>query len=311
MRHRATGLTLALLAAFCAASAVILGWRIAGQATARPLSGHETLTLTATRASYFSPARLTEITGAGLEVTDTITAVAGTGYPSIAVWDVRTSMYDTASHQQLEPASRTVAFDRGTAVLVDCCGGNINGNALIRQPGIAGWAFPVGTRKQAYAVFDTVLDKPVPVTYSGTETVDGIPAYRFTEHVSAARDGYSPLSSTDPELYSLYRVYWIDPRTGMLLNVSENEDLYLVSPADGSVVTHLLRADLHTTQATVRRLASQDARDRDGIARLAGARLALLGMTCVLVLGACYPLARGLGTESLRRLPSSRSPGGQ
>ena len=222
--------------------------------------------MTAADASYFSPTKLTEITGAGVEVIDTFTAVASTGYPAIAIWDVRRSMYDTTNHQQLEPVSRTVVFDRRTAQLINCCGGNINGDALIRQAGIAGWAFPAGTRKQTYYVFDTVLNKPEPATYSGTETVDGIAAYTFTQDIPVAKAGFSPLSPTDPELYSMHRVYWVDPEVGMLLNVTESEDLYLVTPTTGAVVTHLFRADLHTTSATVRRLASQDARSRHQIA---------------------------------------------
>jgi len=310
MKRRAIGLLLAGLAAglaaCCAASAVVLGWRI----PARPLSERETATLTAARASYFSPTRLTEITGAAIEVTDTITAGASPGYPAIAVWDVHRSVYDTTNHQQLEPTSRTVVFDRKTAELINCCGGSINGNGLIRQDGIAGYAFPVGTGKQTYYVFDAVLDKPEPVAYSGTDTVDGIATYRFTEDISAANAGFSPLSPTDPELYTMHRVYWVDPETGTVLKVTENEDLYLVKAATGSVATHLFTADLHTTPATVGRLASQDAHGRNEIARVASARLVLFGAAgglaltagCLLVL-----LVLGAGRTWLRR----RSPGGQ
>jgi hypothetical protein len=155
-------------------------------------------------------------------------------------------------------------------------------------------------------VFDTVLNQPVPVTYSGTGTVDGIPAYQFTEDIAAARAGYSTLSSTDPQLYSMHRVYWVDPQTGMLLSLSEDQDLYLVSPASGSVVTHLLRADLHATPATVRRLARQDARVRHEIARTADARLVLFGVAGALAAAAGVLLARRPGTGSLRRLPGGQ-----
>jgi hypothetical protein len=315
MRRRAAGLTLAGLAVVCAASAVVLGGRIAGQLTERPLNGRETVTLTAARASYVSPARLTEITGAAMEVTDTITAAASTGYPAIAIWDVHRSVYDTTNHQQFEPMSRTVVFDRKTAELVNCCGGSIDGNGLIWQDGIAGYAFPVGTRKQAYSVFDAVLDKPEPVAYSGTDMVNGIPAYRFTEEISAANAGFSPLSSSEPELYSMDRVYWVDPETGTLLKVTENEDLYLVNAATGATVTHLFDANLRTTPATVGRLASQDARSRDEIALMARARLAALGTAGGLALLAGCLLAGPLLARSLRagarRLRRSRSPGGQ
>jgi Porin PorA len=312
MNRLATGLALTGLAACCAAGAVTLGWRASGRAADRPLGGQETVILTAAHASYLSPTTLKEVTDADIEVTDTITPAADAGYPAVAIWDIHSSSYDTTSHQQLAPMSRTVAFDRTTAGLVNCCGGNINGDALIRQSGIAGWAFPVGTRKQTYYVFDPVLDKPEPATYSGTDTVDGILAYQFTEVIPATKAGFSPLSATDPELYALRRLYRVDPETGMLLDVTEDEDLSLVSPATGSVVTHLFRADLHATPATVARLASQDARSRDETARASDARLALLGLACllaVLALIAGWPIVRGRGTGRPRRPLAACSPG--
>ncbi|MGH3248211.1 MAG: porin PorA family protein [Trebonia sp.] len=314
MNRLATALVLTGLAACCAAAAVTVGGHAAGRAADRPLGGQQTVTLTAAHASYLSPTTLKEVTDADIEVTDTITPAGGAGYPAVAIWDIHRSSYDTTSHQQLAPMSRTVAFDRTTAGLVNCCGGNINGDALIRQSGIAGWAFPVGTRKQTYDVFDPVLGQPEPATYSGTDTVDGILAYQFTEVIPATKAGFSPLSATDPKLYALRRRYWVDPETGMLLDVTENEDLSLVSPATGSVVTHLFRADLDATPATVAQLASQDARTRDEIARASDARLALFGVAVLLALLALlagWPVVRGRGTGRQRRRPAARSPGGR
>ena len=311
MKSYLTGLTLAGLAVLLAASAVVLGWRIAGQASDRSLSDHETVTLTAAGASYFSPTRLAEITNAALVETDTITAAASGGYSAIAVWDVRESVYDATNDQQLEPTSRTVAFDRESAELVNCCGENIDGDGLIWQDGIAGYAFPVGTRKQTYDVFDTVLDKPEPFAYSGTDIVDGMPAYRFAENISAAKAGFSALSSADPQAYSMHRVYWVDPEPGMLLKVTENEDLYLANPTTGSPVTQLFQADLQTTPATVERLASQDAGRRGEIALLANARLVLFVVACGLALLAGCLLVRRAGRRLGRRLLPSRSPDGQ
>jgi hypothetical protein len=108
MKRRTTGLLLAGLAAglaaCCAASAVALGWRIPGQAAARPLSEHETATLTAAHASYFSPTRLTEITGAAIEVTDTITAGASPWLPG---------------HRRLGRAQIRVRHDQPSAARAD------------------------------------------------------------------------------------------------------------------------------------------------------------------------------------------------
>jgi Porin PorA len=305
-RHLA-GLIAAGLAAFLAASAVILGWRVAGQAAEAPLSEPVTATLTATHASYFSPTRLTEITGANLEVTEAITGNTSASYPGIAVWDVSGSVYDTTNHQRLEPMSRTLVFDRKTAELVNCCGESVNGNGLIWQSGIAGYVFPPGTRKQTYDVFDTVLDEPQPFAYSGPDAVDGVPAYRFAENVSGAYAGFSPLSSAEPELYSVRRVDWVDPETGAVLKVTEDEDLYLADPATGAAVTQLFDANLSTTPATVARLASQDARARNEITLAGTVRILSFCLAGGFAVTAAFLLAR---KPRLRPLPPA-FPGGQ
>ena len=104
-------------------------------------------------------------------------------------------------------------------------------------------------------------------------------------------------------------VYWVDPETGMPVKVTEDEDLYLVNPVTGSVVTQLFRADLRTTPATAARLASQDARDRDKISLAANVRLVLLGAAWVLALIAGCLLARGPWIELFRRPLPARPPG--
>jgi len=306
MTRRVTGLIAAGLAAFFAASAVLLGWRAAGQVAADSRGGQVTAILTATHASYFSPTRLKEITGANLEVTEDITGAADAGYPAIAIWDVSTSVYDTTSRQRLEPTSATLVFDRKTAELINCCGDSVNGNGLIWQSGIAGYAFPAGTRKQTYDVFDTVLDEPEPFAYSGTDVVDGVPAYRFAENISAAYAGLSPLSSAEPELYSVRRVDWVDPETGAVLKITEDEDLYLVNPATGYPVMHLFDADLAATPATVARLASQDARGRNEIALAGAARIVIFCLAGVSAVTAGCLLAR---EPWLRLLPPVLSGG--
>jgi hypothetical protein len=310
MTRRVTGLIAAGLAVFFAASAVILGWRAAGQAAwfshGVSRGGQVTAVLTATRASYFSPTRLKEVTGADLEVTQDITDSTSPGYPSIAVWDVATSVYDTTNRQRLEPTSATLVFDRTTAELINCCGDNVNGNGLIRQSGIAGYAFPAGTRKQTYDVFDTVLDQPEPFAYTGTDVVDGVPAYRFAENISAAFAGFSLLTSAEPELYSVRRVYWVDPETGAVLKATENEDLYLVNPATSATLTDLFDANLSTTSATVARLASQDARERNEIALLGTVRILLFCVAAAFAVTAGWLFARG---QLLRLVPRALSGG--
>jgi Porin PorA len=256
------GLAVSGLAIACAAIAVVVAGHITGPAARSAVRERQTIVLTGERAAYLSPTRLTEVTGASMQVTDTLTGAAEAGFPQISVWSEVSSPYDTTHRQPLEPMSRTFAFDAATAELVNCCDQNINGNAVIPQRGIAGWVFPRTTRKQTYDVFDTTLDAPEPFSYSGTATVGGIRAYRFEENITAAPAGFSLLSKAEPELYSMHRTYWVDPETGALLKITEDEDLYLVRPRTGSTVTHLFAADLSTTPATVASLVRQDRRGR-------------------------------------------------
>jgi hypothetical protein len=295
------GLTISGLAIACAAIAVVLGGHLAGQRARSPASERETITLTAARASYLSPTRLAEITGAAIEVTDTIRGAAEAGFPQIAVWTEVSSGYDTTNRQPLEPMSRTFAFDRTTAELVNCCDQNINGNAVIPQRGIAGWVFPRTTRKQTYDVFDTTLDEPEPFAYSGTDTVGGIRAYKFEENISAAPAGFSLLSKAEPELYSMHRTYWVDPATGALLKISENEDLYLVRPRTGATVTDLFAADLSTTPATVASLVRQDTRGRAAGTAAEHDPLLFLGLAGALAAAAEVLSAFGAGGRAVPR----------
>ena len=153
------GLVAAGLAAFFAVTGLLPSLLIAGHTAQPGLNNPETLVLTASDATYLNPVTLADVSGAHIEETESVTPQGG-GSSSVAVATVTTVRYDATRHQQLEPASRTFAIDRATAQLVSCCGANINGNAAIRQSGLSGYAFPGGTRRQAYDVFDTVLGRP-------------------------------------------------------------------------------------------------------------------------------------------------------
>ena len=304
-RHfQLAGLLAAGLAAFFAATALFPALPVIDYAVPPALSNPETLVLTASDATYLSPVSLAEVSGARIEEADTLTPDDSAGNSSVAVWTVTTSAYDATHHQQLEPVSRTFAIDPATASLVSCCGANIDGNLLIRQSGLSGYMFPAGTRRQAYDVFNIVLDRPEPAAYSGSGTIDGISAYRYTEDITAARAGFSPLSATDPELYSVRNSYWIDPRTGAVLAIDAAEDLYLASSpaASGPATSPLFDADLVTTPATVAALAAQDRAVRHDITVARDLRLACLVLAIVLAGVAWLALWRR------RSPPASRHP---
>jgi DUF3068 family protein len=294
---RLTGLILAGAGAFLIVLAIVAPVYITSQVIEFPLNEYETVTLTATGASYFSPVKLTEITGADLRATYTIKGDAAAGGGSIAVWDEFAYIYDTTSNLPVQPMSRVLAFNRRTAQLVQCCGESVNGKPVL-QAGLAGIVFPIGTRKQTYQVYDTTLDRPVPFAYTGTVKVDGVPAYEFTGDTGPQDIGYTPLSATEPEFYSMRLEYWADPETGAVLKISEHEDEYL--SRQGKPAVTVLDADLTTTPATVASLVRLDRGGR--------AKVRLLDVVLPLVLAGAGIVSLGAGVLLARKPGQKASP---
>ncbi len=266
MRRR-VGLVLAGLGTCLIVFAVLMPTWVSSRVLKFPLNEYATATLTAGNASYFSPAKLTEMTGVNMEATYTIKGNAAAGSSSTAVWNQFIYVYDQTNKLPFQTMTRTFAFNRRTAQLIDCCGANVNGDSSVEQTGIVGYVFPIGTQKQTYDVFDTNLNKPMPFTYAGTGTVDGIQAYRFTENVSPTQNGTQVLpgslvgesqaSVVLPQYYQMHLTYWIDPDTGALLNATENEKLTLRN-SQGAQALLLLDANLAMTPTSVNGLVALD-----------------------------------------------------
>ena len=264
---RRTGLVLAGLGACLIVFALLQAFWVTGQVVKFPLNQYATVTLADPNATYFSAAKLTEMSGVNLEATYTIKGNAAAGSSSTAVWNQFIYVYDQSNKLPVQTITRTFAFDRRSAQLVNCCGANVSGDSSIQQHGYVGYVLPIGTKKQTYDVFDTNLNKAVPFTYAGIGDVDGTQAYKFTENVSPTKNGTqtvpgslvnsSAASVTLPQFYEVHTTYWIDPVTGALLNVTQNEKLTLRN-TDGSTALSLLNANLVATQASIDGLVAID-----------------------------------------------------
>jgi len=276
--RRVTGLILVVLGIILIAAAIVLPTYVSGQIVKFPLNESTTATLAGTGVSYFSQTKLTEKTGVSVRATYTIQGDAAAGSSSTAVWNQTASVRDVTNNLPVSAQTRRFAFDRHTAVLVNCCGANVNGNHAVHQTGIVGYVFPMGTQKQTYQVFDTTLNRAVPFTYSGTADVHGIQTYIFTENVSPTKvtsvtvpGAFFHLQAktvTLPELYQIHLVYWVDPETGALLNVNENEKVTLQNPATGGTVAVLFDGDLVATPATVTEVVNLDSSGRTELSLL-------------------------------------------
>jgi len=267
-----------------------------------PLNEYASVTLTGSNASYFSPTKLTELTGVNMEATYTIKGDAAAGSSSTAVWNQFIYIYDQTNKLPFQTMTRTFAFNRRNAQLVDCCGANVNGNSSIRQTGYVGYVLPIGTQKQTYDVFDTNLNKPAPFAYAGTSTVNGIQAYRFTENVAPTQIGTQTLpgslvgmsqaSVTLPQYYQNQVTYWIDPDTGALLNATQDEKLTL-RDSTGAQALLLFDANLAATPASVTGLVALDNSQRS--------KMSLVTMILPLVTGIVGVILLVVGILLFRR----------
>ena len=269
--RRVIGIALAGLGAFLLVAALLLRVYVGGQLIKFPLNEYVKTTLLGKNVSYFSPALVRKVTGATIQVTDTVKGDAKAGNSSTAVWNEFTWLYDLTNHKEYALSTRRAAFNRRTALLVDCCGASINGHSTIRQTGVSGYVFPLGTQKQTYDVFDTNVNRAMPFHYAGTGTIDGIPVYRFVERVSSVKAGYQRIPGslvglkqqlvTLPEYYTAVNTYWVDPETGAPLDTTQNQKLVL-QDSTGQHRLLLLDADLIMVPSSVRTAVGLDSTGR-------------------------------------------------
>jgi hypothetical protein len=313
---RRVGLVLAGLGTCLIVFGVLVASWVTGQVVKFPLNEYATVSLTDPNATYFSAAKLAEMTGVNMEATYTIKGNAAAGSSSTAVWNQFVYVYDQTDKQPVQSMTRTFAFNRHTAQLVNCCGANVNGSSSVQQHGYVGIVLPIGTKKQTYDVFDTNVNKAVPFTYDGIGDVSGTQAYKFTENLAPTQNGTQTVpgslvnqaaaSVTLPQFYQTQTTYWIDPVTGALLNVTENEKLTLRNN-DGSQALVLFSANLAATQDSIDGLVALD-NSQVSKASLVGTLLPLAtGIIGLLLLVIGIVLARRPDRDT-EAAPSRREP---
>jgi hypothetical protein len=302
--RRIIGLTLAVLGVLLIAAAVSLPTWVSSQVIKFPLDEHQTATLTASNASYFSQKSLTERTGVTIVATYTITGEPSKGSSSVAVWNQLSTVTDVTNHEQISQQTRTFAFDRRTAQLVDCCGASLNGDKSVHQTGMLGSVFPFGTQKQAYQVYDTTLKRTAPFAYTGSSTVNGIPVYEFTEDVAPTQVATLPIPGallglkaavvTMGEFDQMHQVYYVDPETGALLNVKEHQVVTLRDPATRAIAKVLYDANLTVTPETLKTVTALDSSGRNTLSLLTTTLPIIFGVVGgVALVAGIFLLARG------------------
>jgi hypothetical protein len=258
--RRVAGLILTALGTFLFVLALLIRFVVVGDAVKFPLNENSITTLTASNASYFSPAKLAELTGVSMEDTLTVQGDNAAGNSSRAVWNEFSYVYDQTNSQAVQYGTQRLAFNRRTGELINCCGAAIGTNTTVKMSG-QGYVWPFNVQKKTYQIFDTTLLKPQPTVYSGTAVVDGITTYKFVETVQPTKIGTQTLpgslvgasgaqSVTLDEYDQSTTTEYVDPTSGAPVEGVSNQHLYLVN-ASGAPALTLLQANFSTSPKSV------------------------------------------------------------
>jgi hypothetical protein len=300
--RRVTGLVLSALGAFLIVLALLTRFVVVGEAVKFPLNEQTTTNLVANNASYFSPAKLAELTGVTLDDTVTVEGDNASGTLSRAVWNEFSYVDDETNRLTYSYSSERLAFDRRTGELINCCGTEIGTDSSVHVSGL-GFVWPIGAQKKAYQYFDTTLLKAEPMVYTGTAVVDGLTTYEYVETVPGVRSGTLTLpgslvhvpgsqSVTLNEYDQSTTTQYVDPASGAPVKTLSSQHLYL-EKSSGAQALNLLDANFASNATTIASAVST-AKSRDAEIQLVSVIipvvLGLVGLI-LLVLGAILTLS--------------------
>jgi hypothetical protein len=307
--HRGRGrlrLVLAGVGAFLLVTAVLLRFYAAPRLIAAPTGVYEQDMLVSPHASYFDEGALVTRHGVRLTYTLTIRGDQRASSDTIGVWDTFASLADPQRHNVVNTVYQRYAFDRRTGQLSMCCGASVNDSTTIKQSGL-GLFWPIGTKKQTYQVFDNNSMKSWPAVYVGEAKDTGVQTYKFTQHVPATLVdqmtgvptsllGISGASNNvvANRYYEATNTFWVDPRTGVLVDEEVKGQSYLTGPGgQGSLVA--ADFDLRMDQASRQSLADQANKNASSITTisvLGPVSLGILGLISLLLATSPWRYAR-------------------
>ncbi|MBE1531342.1 DUF3068 domain-containing protein [Actinomadura algeriensis] len=303
MRRR-VGLLLVCLGAFFLTLAPLFRFYVAEQVVRAPLNRYQVTHLESPNSTYFDQADLKTKTNVTLLATNTVRGDvrANNGNDDIAVWDSTTNIYDKANPKNpVQIQGFRIAFNRETGELVDCCGVHVDGDGNVRMAGTYGLLFPIANvDKIDYPFYDMTTKQPAPMKFGAVEQVNGLPAYRFTQHVPLTKTGAVEaklpgkmlgLPDDTPQQVDryaeAYNTVWVDPRTGVPVKHRKNIRSTVRTP-DGRGEMIVAQADLVTTAADQKKavdLANDTALQIDMVRIFVPGAAVLLGLLGLLIGG--------------------------
>jgi len=291
------GIALGLLLRFYAAPALIVA----------PAGYYGQQSLSASRATYFDQKTFTTRKNARLTDVNTVRGDAAAATASTVTWDSYSYLRDPKRDETLSTTYERAVFDRRTGEMKDCCGAAVNDDPRIREYGVSGLFWPIGTGKTTYLLYDTNTERAWPAVYSGTAMVRGILTYKYVQRVPSTVVQKMPgipmsllgvpgasYNVTANRTFSSVNTFWVDPRTGVPVNIEEEVDSALTDPA-GIGSRTMVRGDFRlssSSQATLASMANVTAAEV-GFLRVSGPAGGIgLGVVALLAAVAPWPRRR-------------------
>src|ERR1700744_461321 len=282
--------------AFLLVAGLLLRFYAAPQLIAAPVDLYEQDTLVSPHASYFDQGALVTRNNVRLTYTLTVRGDQDASTSTTGVWDSFASLADPKRHNVINTVYQRYAFDRRTGQLSMCCGASVNDSTTVRQSGI-GLFWPIGTKKQTYSVFDNNSMKAWPASYVGEAKDTGVKTCEFVQHVPATLVDQmtgvptSLLGISGPSknvvanrYYQATNTFWVDPRTGVLVDEEVQGQSYLTGPTgQGKLVApnFALQMDQSSRQSLANQ-ANKNAKSIAEVSVLGPVGLGILGLIALL-----------------------------
>jgi Porin PorA len=322
---RAIIIALAGVGAFLLVLSALTKFYVAGQVIKDPVNPYLVLTLTDPNATYFSAAKLSE-QHVPVTVTITIQGDVTDSSSGTAVWNEFQAVHDDSNNVNFNYLQWRLPFNRKTGELVNCCGAFLNSPIGTQQPqnrsvpmSGQGLMWPLGSQPRDYMLYDTTLAKAVPARYDGIATADGLLTYRYVETVAPQPAGTQTLPGllvgmkhqaevTLPVYYQAVITTWVDPVTGLPLDLQRNETLTLRDNT-GATRLVLFRTNLKMESSSVAKLASTARGNQSKINLVSTILPLVLLLTGLVLLGAAIALiVRGRGATGVPAHAGGRQP---
>jgi hypothetical protein len=233
--QRTIGMLLIGVGAFFLTLSPLVRFYAAKQLLALPIDTYETTRLQAQNGTYFDAGNLKLRQGVTVVATNTVRGDVRASNDKVAVWDSFTSTSDATTGTPIDYRQSRLALDRRTSHLVMCCGAAVGNDTTTKLSGLS-TVWPVANvEKKTYQYFDVATKQTLPMNYEGVDTVQGLRAYRFVQHVPDTRIaevadvpgsvlglGKNSGNVDADRYYQETKTVWVDPRTGAVVNQEEN-----------------------------------------------------------------------------------------